>query len=135
MGLSEDQRKLVKGITDKIRELLKDDDCRRLIQGDLDDSDFRVPKAVPRLDWLESHNGITYFHGAQLAANEAPAIAAVRGTYTGQGRSSPRIVLGYYFFQESVGPQGKGLVEYWQIKTDEARVLALIHELKHDLNT
>lgn len=123
----------MKGVADKIRQLLKNNDCRRLIQGDLDDNDFRVPQAVPRLDFLENHNGITYFHGAEFNAGSGPAIAAVRGTYTGFGRSSPRIVLGYYFFQESVGLQGLGIVEYWKIKTDEARVLVLIHELKHDL--
>lgn len=42
-------------------------------------------------------------------------------------------MLGYYFFEKDVGPPGQGLKQYWQINTDEARVLVLIHELQHDL--
>ena len=126
--LSPDQRKIVEGIDKTIKDLLKNKDCRELIQGGPDD-DPRITQAAPRLDWLENNRGITYFNGMEFNAGSGPAIAAVRGTYTGFGRSSPRIVLGYYFFQENVG----GFTEYWKIDKDQARDLTLIHELMHDL--
>lgn len=54
-----------------LRELLKNDNCRRLIQTDLDDKDFRIKQAVPELDRMEKNRGITYFH-ASMVLNSTP---------------------------------------------------------------
>jgi len=128
VDLSPAQRKVVEYINTLAKGLMNNKDCREYIQ-DGPESDFRITNAIERLAWLEKNRGITYFHGMEFNNGSGLAISAVRGTYTGFGRSSPRIVPGYYFFTEDVGR----VTEYWRIDRDQARLLVILHELRHDV--
>jgi hypothetical protein len=102
--------------------------------------DYIGAGAFDKLQELWNTKQLKYFNGTQFSSSEPPdTVAATRGGRWSNSlmRGGPyswdrtdRIVLGYLFFQPSVG----GFTHDFDLSTESAMAFVLLHELKHVLS-